>query len=191
MDTGKRFLLEDSTTIPCTEIYLFASRINNQLPLYVARSPDPESTATDAFLQNWNQWTVFIHSPIVLLPKILLKIRRQDQTTGLAIAPTWSGQPWYPALLEMLVGFPAPLPVAETTLYLPFNPQVIHPLWKTLHLAVFPLSGLVYKQQAFHQRCEKSCWHGGGQALKRDMKDPGSCGLAGALNGINVPFQHL
>lgn len=172
------------------EVDLFASRINNQLPLYVARYPDPGSIATDAFLQNWNQWTVFIHAPIVLLPKILQKIR-QDQATGLVIAPTWSGQPWYPTLLELLVDFPAPLPITEGTISLPFDPQAIHPMWKTLRLAVWPLSGLVYKQQAFHQKCVRSCWPLGEQAHRRDMKHLGSCGLAGAFNGINVHFQHL
>ena len=123
---------------------MFAFRINNQLPLYVARYPDPRSIPTNAFLQNWNRWTVFIRAPIVLLPKILLKIR-QDQTTGLVVAPTWPGQPCYPALLEIVVDFPAPLPVAERTLYLPFNPQMIHMAAVGSHLQATGLSPEVCK----------------------------------------------
>jgi hypothetical protein len=46
------------------EVDLFASRLNNQLPVYVARYPDPGALATDAFLQDWSRWTVFIHPPI-------------------------------------------------------------------------------------------------------------------------------
>ena len=80
----------------------------------------------------------------------------KDQATGLVITPTWPGQPWYLALLEMLVDFPTPLPKTKKTIFLPFDPTAIHPTWKTLHLAVRPLLGLVYKQQAFHQRCVES-----------------------------------
>ncbi|XP_028402107.1 uncharacterized protein LOC114525097 [Dendronephthya gigantea] len=117
------------------QVDLFASRINHQLPRYVARYPDPGSMATDAFLQYWGQWTVFIYAPIVLLPRILQKLR-QDQATGLVIAPTWPGQPWFPTLLELLVDFPAQLLIAERTIFLPFEQQAIHPMWKNLRLAV-------------------------------------------------------
>ena len=172
------------------EVNLFAPRLNNQLPRYVARYPNPGSIATDAFLQHWRQWKVFIHGSIVLLPRILQKLQ-QDQATGLVIAPTWPGQPWFPALRELLVDFPAQLPIAQGTIFLPFEQQTIHPLWKTLRLAVWPLSGLVCKQQAFYQRCAKFCWPLGEQALRRDTKDPGSSGLAGVCKGINVPFQPL
>ena len=51
-----------------------------------------------------------------------------ESTTGLVIAPTWPGQPWFPVLLELLVGFPAQLPIAEGTIFLPFEQQAIHPV---------------------------------------------------------------
>ena len=87
----------------------------------MARYPDPGSIATDAFLQPWNQWTVFVHDPTLLIPRILQKLR-QDQAAGLVIAPTWPGQPWYPILVELLVEFPAQLPMTEWTITLPFDP---------------------------------------------------------------------
>ncbi|PFX18469.1 Gag-Pol polyprotein [Stylophora pistillata] len=61
------------------QVDLFASTINRQLPLYVARYPDPEALAVDAFSQKWDKWSVFIHPPIILLPRILQKIRRIKQ----------------------------------------------------------------------------------------------------------------
>jgi hypothetical protein len=65
---------------------------------------------------------VFIHAPIVHLPRILQKLR-QDQATELVIAPTWPGQPWFPALLELLVDFPAQLLIAEGAIFLAFEQQ--------------------------------------------------------------------
>ena len=38
-----------------SEIDLFASRLNHQLPLYVPRLPDPSASAEDAFQQDWSQ----------------------------------------------------------------------------------------------------------------------------------------
>jgi hypothetical protein len=172
------------------QVDLFASRINHQLPLYVARYPDPGDMAVDSFSLKWNQWTVFIHPPIVLLPRILLKLR-EDSATGLVIAPTWRGQPWFPALLEMLMDYPAQIPMSETVLTLPFDQEAVHPMWRTLRLAVWPLSGLVSRQQEFRQRCARSSWPPGEKSHKKYMKRPGSCGIAGVLNGISVHFQHL
>ena len=83
---------------------------------------------------------IHIHPPIILLNRVLLKLRL-DKATALVIAPTWTAQPWYPMLLEMLVEFPALLPTWKKTIFLPFNKEAVHPLWKTLALAVWPLSG--------------------------------------------------
>ena len=171
------------------EVDLFASRINNQLPKYIARYPDPGSIATDTFLQNWNKWTLFIH-PVVLLPRILQKIRN-DQATSLLIAPAWKGQPWYPVLLELLTDYPTLLPMTERTIYLPFDPQTTHPLWRTLRLAVWALSGVACKQQAFRMKCAKSCSPHGDRPHRNVMKDHGSSGLAGVCNGTWIHFQHL
>ena len=53
---------------------LFAYRISYQLPCHVARYPNLGSIATDAFLQDWGQWMVFIHASTVLLPQILQQL---------------------------------------------------------------------------------------------------------------------
>ena len=84
-----------------TEVDLFATRLNHQVPQYVARYPDPGALATDDFLQDWSGWTVFIHPPIVLIPRIFMQMK-QDKATGLLISPHWHGKPWFPNLMEML-----------------------------------------------------------------------------------------
>ena len=85
---AKHLFVKIRTRYYTPEVDLFASRLNHQVPLYVARRPDPGAMAIDAFTLDWSQWTSFIHPPIVLLGRILLKIR-QDKATALLIAPAW------------------------------------------------------------------------------------------------------
>ena len=156
--------------------------------MYVARRPDPGKMAIDAFTLDWSKWTLFIHPPIVLLNRVLLKIR-QDRATALLIAPAWVGQPWYLLLLDMLVDFPAKLPISQKTIFLPFDQTAVHPLWKTLALTVWPLSGDECKQQEFQRWCAISSWHLGEQALQKGMQAHGKFGLAGVVKGKKCPFS--
>jgi hypothetical protein len=172
------------------QVDLFASRLNHQLPLYVSRHPEPGAMEVDAMTLQWNRWTSFIHAPIIMLPRILKRIR-EDQATCLLIAPNWPGQTWYPLLLEMLVNIPSLLPMTETSLYLPFDRETQHPLWRTMKLAVWPLSGNVVEQEVFHRTFVTSLWPPGEKERKRDMKVLGDFGLAGVSHGINVHFQPL
>ena len=133
-----------------------------------------------------------IHSPppsIVMLPCILKKIR-EDQATCLLIAPNWLAQTWYPLMLQLFIDIPAILPMSEHSIYLPFNRQARHPLWRALKLAVWPLSGDAVKQEAFHHRCATYSWPPG-EMDQKDTKVPGSYGLAGVCQGIPVHFQPL
>ena len=125
-----------------------------------------------------------------MLPRILKNIR-EDQATCLLNAPSWLGQSWYPLQLEMLVDIPSILPMSEKTLYLPFNLEAQHPLWRTMKLAVWPLSGIVVEQEAFHHRFVTSLWPRGEKGRKSDTKVHGSFGLAGVCHGISVHFQPL
>ena len=93
----------------------------------------------DAFLQNWSKWTCLIHPPVVLLPRVLRKIKEDQATAVLLIAPNWTGQPWFPDLVQMLVDRPLLQPQRQYLLILPFQPTAYHPLWKSLHLTVWPL----------------------------------------------------
>ena len=133
------------------EIDLFASRLNHQLPLYVSRLPDPSALAVDAFQQDWSQWKSFIHPPVVLLPRILQKVR-SDKATALLVAPDWPGQPWYAQIQLMLTGTPYPLPKEKSLLSLPFDQEAVHPLWRSLNLTVWPISGHPTRRQVSLKR---------------------------------------
>ena len=133
------------------DIDLFASRLNHQLPLYVSRLPDPSASAVDAFQQDWSQWKSFIHPPVVLLPRILQKVR-SDKATALLVAPDWPGQPWYAQIQLMLTGTPYPLPKEKSLLSLPFDQEAVHPLWRSLNLTVWPISGHPTRRQVSLKR---------------------------------------
>ena len=133
------------------EIHLFASRLNHQLPLYVSRLPDPSAAAVDAFQQDWSQWNSFIHPPVVLLSRILQKVR-SDKATALLVAPDWPGQPWYAQIQLMLKGAPYSLPKEKSLLTLPFDQEAVHPLWRSVNLTVWPISGQPTRRQVSLKR---------------------------------------
>ena len=53
------------------EVDLFASRLTAQCPVYFSWRPDPYTTATDAFLQDWSQGISFANSPWGLIVRVL------------------------------------------------------------------------------------------------------------------------
>jgi hypothetical protein len=172
------------------EVDLFASRLTHQVESYVSRFPDPGAIAVDAFLQDWSRWKSFIHHPVNLLLRIVKKIR-DEGASALVIAPNWPNVPWYPQLAQMLVDYPLQLPTLKSLLYLPFDLQAHHPLWATLNLAIWPVSGDVLKQQDFRQTLSRSSYHHGVSPLRRGMLARGKLGLNGVPCVGGVPFQHL
>lgn len=93
----------------------------------------------------------FYTTPVVLLRHVLQKVK-DDRATTLLVAPHWPGQSWYPQLLLMLKDSPLRLHREISLLSLPFDPEVVHPLWRSLRLNVWPISGDHTKQQASHHK---------------------------------------
>ena len=61
----------------------------------------------------------------------------------------------------------------------------------TPQLAVWPVLGKSLEIGAFQQRLLTSCWHPGGQSPHKPMIPYSINGLAGVLNGIEIPFLAL
>ena len=77
------------------DIDLFASRNNNQLPIYASWGPDPEAKFVDAFSLDWGEFNcVYIFPPFRLLNRVLQKVR-VDKVNAIVVAPVWMGQPWF------------------------------------------------------------------------------------------------
>ena len=103
------------------QIDLFASRLNAQLPLYVSWLPDPYCYSVDAFKMSWRPWFAFIHSPFILVSRILKKIIL-DEATVIMVVPAWPTQPWFPRFLDLLIAHPVILR-PEHAPFLPFPLQ--------------------------------------------------------------------
>ena len=161
------------------EVDLFTSRLTHQCQRYFSWRPDPFAEATDAFLQSWSGMTGFANLPWNLIPKVLAKTQTEEAHIVL-IAPVWKAQPWYPHLLAMLVDLPYLLP-QQVGMTAQLEPQ----------LAVWNISGRDSEASNFlHRLRNSSSSHGGLRQTSLTTHSLGD-GIAGVLDGVQIPFQVL
>lgn len=162
------------------EVDLFASRLTNLCPRYFSWRPDPFAEAVDAFLQDWSTIRGFANPPWNLVPKVLGKVKAQEVDLVL-VAPVWKAQPWYGQLLSMIVDWPRLLPRQVTSPQLGLNPQ----------LAVWSISGRASIVRDFQfRRLSLSSSHGGPKQTSHTIHCLEN-GIAGVLNGVQIPFLDL
>ena len=56
-------------------IYLFATRLNHRLPIYVSPIPDQKALSIDALSMDWNRIHAYAFPPFHLIPAVINKIR--------------------------------------------------------------------------------------------------------------------
>ena len=124
------------------DVDLFAARHNTQLKSFFSYHPDPEALASDALAQSWGDLNCYAFPPFVLLGRVLQKIRQERVKKVILIAPNWTAQVWYPALLQLLVDNPLILPQNLDLLRNPLGEP--HPLilQGSLNLTAWKVSGL-------------------------------------------------
>ena len=172
------------------EVDMFASRLNHQLPLYVAWIPDPEAMAVDAFTQNWTEHYIYIFPSFSVIPQVLQKIE-QDQAQAIMVAPLWPTQSWLPKLTKLLIQEPVLLPQEPQLLTLPHQPEKTHPLREKLVLMACRLSGQASLADAFQNRLKKSYSNHGARELKNSMKPICKSGYPFVVNDILIPCNQL
>ena len=172
------------------DIDLFASRINYQITPYVSYRADPAALAINAFHMSWQHHLFYAFPPFSLITRVLQKIQ-EEKATGLLLVPKWPTQPWWPKLMQMLIQSPIQLPRDRDTLFLPSNPQELHPLHKKLCLILCHLSGDTSMAKAFRQQLLKSWNNPGGQALESNMLLTFRNGSATVVQGVLIPFVPL
>ena len=91
-------------------IDLFATRLNNRLPLYVSTIPDSKALAIDAMSMNWDGIHAYAFPPFHIIPAIPTKIRMHGCKIVL-VAPLWPQRTWFPELLLLSIAAPIFLPI--------------------------------------------------------------------------------
>ena len=94
---------------------LFATHLNQKLPLYVSPIPDPRAWNIDALNINWTNLTAYAYPPTALLHKVIQMIK-QCHCLIIVIAPGWPGMPWFWDLVQLSTEIPLQLPVSTTLL---------------------------------------------------------------------------
>ncbi len=104
---------------------------------------------------------------------------------------TWSTQPWYPLLLDLLIEQPLVLPRSQSLLKDPFNQ--VHPLLEKgqLELAAWKVSRNSTLREEFQRGLQISCWQDGAKAQTPHISQAGVNGVAGVLRGNLIPFQQM
>ena len=160
---------------------MFASRLNNQLPVYCSWQADPESIHVDAFSVDWSKYKFYAFPPFSLLPKCLSKIA-QDKSQGILIAPLWPTQTWFPTLLQLLYQHPWVYTPGQHLLQHPSQNQP-HPLSKSLRLMVCPVSGNVSDVYRFQMTLPTCSWLPGERAPKSSTEHTSGNGWSFAIKG--------
>ena len=172
------------------EIDLFASRLNYKCKLYVSYQPDPGAFAINAFHLSWDSLNFYAFPPFCIIQKVLQKIRK-DSATGVILVPYWPTQAWWPVLTNMLVAYPLLLPRKPNTLQLPSDPQLIHPLSKTIRLLLCLLSGDYSRVKAFQKQLQPSYSRHGDVAPHGSTVPTCGDGNSIVVLGKLIPFQQL
>ena len=119
-------------------MYLFASRVNRQLPCYVAYRTDPHAHAVDAF---WTKLNLYAFPPFSVITRVLQK-RKQDGGTVVMVVPCRPTQVWWLVLTGMTIASPVLLH-GPKLLSLPSQSGKEHPMERnrTLKLMACIVSG--------------------------------------------------
>ena len=127
-----------------SNIDLFASRLNNQLPQYVSFKPDPGAVAVNAFSLNLRHLKFYAFPPFSVINAFLQRVR-EDHASGILIVLNWPTQAWFPQAMQMCVEPPINLHPTKELLQLPGKPKKPHLLHRTLTLLACHLSKSNYK----------------------------------------------
>ena len=127
---------------PEMEVDLFASHLNNKLPLFCSWVPTPGCMPVDAFTFDCNAKVCFCFPPCSMYLKCLDYIQTTRVKKLFMVIPWHPTAVWFPVMLKMMVQNPVFLPShTGRSLFLPFPSKLKHhPLHRNLKLAFVHLS---------------------------------------------------
>ena len=101
-------------------IDLFATHLNNRLPLYVSPLPDVRAMDTDALSLDWSGMDAYAFPPTGLLQRVLLKAR-QESVSLILIAPMWPWAQWFNLIQSLAHTHPLGLRLEQGDLFQPHS----------------------------------------------------------------------
>ena len=161
---------------------LFATRLNNRLPVFVSPMADPRAVDIDALSIPWKGMYAYAFPPFVMLGRVIEKILRDHPCEMILVAPKWPNQSWYARLMELLVDFPLVLPYRNDLLTQPHNHQR-HQSLQAVALHAWRLSSDPSKQEAFRRRLPHRSPGDDVSHPALFMTASGESSLVGVLNG--------
>ena len=166
------------------EVDLFATCLSTQCQRYFNWRPDPHAEATDAFFQNWTHLKGYANPPWNLIGKAISQVQSQ-QARIVLVAPVWRTQPWYPILLFTLIDYPRIItPAVKITTSQP--PPPMFP-----QLAVWHISGRRYRDQQLSEEATDFMLNSWRSKPTGPTTHWFQSGVAGVLQGIQIPFLDL
>ena len=100
---------------PCSEVDMFASRLNRQLEQFVSWKPHPDALHVNAFSVDWSD-IYFYAFPPFSVSGCLQKVLR-DRADGILVVPLWTTQTWYAEMMKLLTDYLLMLPRYEKHTY--------------------------------------------------------------------------
>lgn len=135
------------------KVDLIASRLTNQIPVYIAWKPDPfSSQGTDSIQQLWSQKFLYGFLPFYFITRVLHKVMFDQTENVVLLTPTWHIQAWYSQLLLMLIDKTILLPKQRNILKDPSGKE--HPLVikNSMRLVGSKISGRSYLCHKFQKQ---------------------------------------
>ena len=105
------------------QIDLFATRFNNNVPLFVSPVPDPMATAVDALSLSSEDLDAYAFPPTAILGKVVEKLQDSPYRRLIIIAPGWPNMTWFWDLVEMSSQIPLLLPQLPNLLTFQSDPS--------------------------------------------------------------------
>ena len=167
--------------------------IHWKMTLYPRLCVKPLITATraiNAFHLSGDCLNSYTFPPFCIIQKVLQTIRKYS-ATGVILVPYWPTQAWWHVLTNMLVAYPLLLSRKPNTLQLPSDPQLIHPLSKTIRLLLCLLSGDYSRVKAFQNQLQPSYSRHGDVAPHCSTVPTYDDGNSIVVLGKLIPFQQL
>ena len=137
-------------------IDLFATCLNEKLPLYCLLVPDPQAVFEDAFRQPWDDLDLYAFPPFPLVGRVIALVQESSRVAMTLVAPLWPEKEWFADLLLLLTQPPLALPCWDKLLRQPhcsLFQQGVH----ALNLHAWRLSSDTTESWAFREGLLESC----------------------------------